>query len=86
MRIPFHIKDPCPVKPIPVGKNQVVESIWEPTKSSVKVKYLWWEKLLSKYSREVTGSYLIEPQKAPNHYHGKFIYSILLKYFWANIK
>ena len=40
MRIPLHVKYPCHVRPIPVGKSWVLESIQETTKASVKNKYV----------------------------------------------
>ena len=60
MRIPLSAKGPHHVKPIPIGKPWIIESTLEPTKASVKVKYFWRERLLSKYLRSVTEFYLVD--------------------------
>ena len=79
MRIPLPVKGPCHVKPILIGKHQAIDSIYVPSKASAKVKYLCWERQLTKYLIEVAKYYLIEPHKAPNNHVGKLFYSILLK-------
>ena len=49
IHIPIHVKRPHNVRHIPIGRPQVIESINEPNKTYVKVKYLRRERVLSKY-------------------------------------
>ena len=67
------MKDIYHVKPITVGKPQVIESLRKPIKASIKMKDLRREGLLSKYLREVTEYYFIDPHKAPTNHIGRFI-------------
>ena len=53
IRVPIHVKERFYVKPIPVGKPWVVNSIHVSTKASKKVKYFRPKRLLSNYLREV---------------------------------
>ena len=73
MGITIHVKYPCHVKPIPVGKPRVIESLWEPTKAYVKAKYLRRDQQSSKYLKEVTESKLINKHKSPNNNFGKLM-------------